>query len=548
VPSSNLYFIDLLEPTVVHWAGTLAGHASNGTFYEGNYLYIDHGTDFLRKVTLSADGLLVADVVAADLLTGNNYLVVEDVAANCAGLVYLSASITDHKGKPKGSLHGTYDLTTGVLTEFGSGWGELAFGDDGALYGHDGVTGEFFVIDPVTGVTGAPFVLAETINDLAAPSSCVPPEPEPPMEAQVTLCAAQSYEAGQIAIGSDDENIYVTFVANEGWNLAETHLAVECNPNQIPRSSQDGGPDLDRFPSQAVHDPLVQDYLYTVPLPDCGQSNVIYVAAHGVVYDMVNLQTAQVASGLIEAAVSDPDHMEVATKVTRRRGGHETLPGGFEDPVAGIDPPRPAVLAWEPCDTYPDCPITPTIDPSYWDSQMGTRPENPTAALAGADWIWEDYLASDPVTGTVVRFERAFELGGHPQSGDLYLTCRNAYEVYVNDQFAGMAQVPGSDEAGVGICSAVSWRDSDLREACVSTTGWETAEGWLVGDLLAMGANTLTIDAANEYFDTDDTDNLISGTPASNPAGCIFTLWTDYASDNDPAWGAGCGEGEGYLF
>jgi hypothetical protein len=68
VPTSNLYFIDPLEPTVVHWAGTLAGHASNGTFYEGNYLYIDHGTDFLRKVTLNADGLLISDVVAAGVL------------------------------------------------------------------------------------------------------------------------------------------------------------------------------------------------------------------------------------------------------------------------------------------------------------------------------------------------------------------------------------------------------------------------------------------------------------------------------------------------
>ena len=550
MPASELYFIDLLEPTVVHWAGTLAGHASNGTIYEGKYLYIDHGTDFLREVTLSAEGSLASDVVAADLLTGNTYLVVDDIAADCAGLVYISASITDKRGKAKGSLHGTYDLTTGALTELGSGWGELAFGDDGALYGHNGVTGAFFVIDPVTGITGAPFVLAEfeTVNDLAGPSGCTPPEPEPPLEAQVSLCAAQSYEAGQIAIASDDENIYVTFVANEGWNLAETHLAVECKASQIPRSTESGGPDVDGFPFQAVHDPLVQDYLYTAPLPDCGQSNVVYVAAHGVVYDMVNLQTAEVASGLIEAAVSDPDHMEVATKVTRRRRGQELLPGGFEDPAAEVEPPQPAVLAWEPCDTYPDCPASPTLDPSFWDSEIGRRPENPVPALAGADWVWEDYLSGDPVTGTVVRFERPFEVPGHAQTGDLYLTCRNAYEVYVNDQFVGMAQVPGSSEAGAGICSAASWQDSDLREACVSTTGWETVEGWLVGDLIRPGTNTLTIDAANEYFDIDDIGNLVPGTEASNPAGCIFTLWTDYASDNDPAWGAGCGEGDGYLF
>ncbi|MGB6993400.1 MAG: hypothetical protein WBG00_09260, partial [Thermoanaerobaculia bacterium] len=548
VPPSELYFIDLLEPTVVHWAGTLAGHASNGTIFEGKFLYIDHGSDFLREVTLSSDGTLASDVVVDDLLTGQNYLVVDDIAADCAGLIYVSASITDHKGNAKGSLHGTYDPMTGTLTEFGSGWGELTFGDDGALYGHDGVTGGFHVIDPVTGVTGAPVLLAVAANDLAAPRGCAPPEPEPPLVSEVSLCAAGSYEAGQIAIASDQESIFVNFVANDGWNLAETHLAIECDASQIPRLSQSGSPDLDGFPFQAVHDPLVQDYLYTVPLPDCGQSNVVYVAAHGVVYDMVNLATAQIASGLIEAAVSDPDHIEVATKVTRRRRGQELLSEGFEDPVAQIEPPQPAVLAWEPCDTYPDCPSTQTLDPSHWDSEIGRRPENPAAALAGADWVWEDYLASDPVTGTVVRFERAFDVPGHAQTGDLYLTCRNAYEVYVNDQFVGMAQVPGSAEAGAGTCNATTWQDSDLREACVSTTGWETVEGWLVGDLVRPGANTLTIDAANEYFDIDDIGNLAPGTEASNPAGCIFTLWTDYASDNDPAWGAGCGQGDAYLF
>jgi hypothetical protein len=548
VPPSELYFIELLDPTVVHWAGTLAGHASNGTIFEGKFLYIDHGTNFLREVTLDADGKLVSDVVVDDLLTGQNLLVVDDIAADCAGLVYVSASITDHKGKAKGSLHGTYDPMTGVLIEFGSGWGDLAFADDGVLYGHNGVTGGFYVIDPVTGVTGAPVVLADTANDLAAPRNCAPPEPEPPQVAEVSLCAAQSFEAGQIAIASDEENISVTFVANEGWSLAETHLAIACEASQIPRLGQSGGPDLDGFPLQAVHEPLVRDYLYTVPLPDCGQSNIVYVAAHGVVYDMVNLLSTQISSGLIEAAVSDPDHMEVATKVTRRRRGQELLPGGFEDPAAQVEPPQPAVLAWEPCDTYPDCPATATLDPSFWDTEVGSRPENPTAALAGADWVWEDYLATDPVTGTVVRFERIFDIPGHAQTGDLYLTCRNAYEVYVNDQFVGMAQVPGSAEAGTGICSAATWQDSDLREACVSTTGWETVEGWLVGDLIRPGANRLTIDAANEYFDVDDDGNFLPGTEASNPAGCIFSLWTDYAGENDPAWGAGCGEADAYLF
>jgi len=107
------------------------------------------------------------------------------------------------------------------------------------------------------------------------------------------------------------------------------------------------------------------------------------------------------------------------------------------------------------------------------------------------------------------------------------IACDNGYEVFLNGTSLGSDNVYGV------------WRPSDLKQAFVDVSGWETVGSYdLLADLVD-GTNVLTIDAANEYFNTDDQGNPYLGTQSNNPGACIFAADIDYYADGETAWGAG---------
>jgi hypothetical protein len=165
----------------------------------------------------------------------------------------------------------------------------------------------------------------------------------------------------------------------------------------------------------------------------------------------------------------------------------------------GLATPYHAVAAWEafgdPVDTTP----------SFWDSHL-----NYNFAPKGADWIWESYRTVHPVEGDIVYFEKTFTLSGYPTAGTLHITVDNGYEVWLNGNLVGSAQL------GLG------WEASNLMTAFVSGD-WSTVEAWPVSSLLVKGTNTLLVKAANEYEGPTDNGEPV-GDINLNPAGLIFEL------------------------
>jgi len=185
--------------------------------------------------------------------------------------------------------------------------------------------------------------------------------------------------------------------------------------------------------------------------------------------------------------------------------------------------PQNAVLAWEPCLSYPACDTSATEDdPSLWDNSTGNY-----FALTGADWIWDTRLTSDPgedaaETGRVVKFERTFTIPCSPVGATLHMAVDNGYTVWINGNLVGCAQV---NSCGADPCAdpCIGWETSDLTEPYVHTDGWQTVGHYAIpSTYLVVGTNTLVILAANEQ--------LPDGTAESNPAGLIYQLevtWGD---------------------
>jgi hypothetical protein len=176
VVPSNLYFIDLSNPTVVHWAGELKGHASDGAFYFGQYWYIRHGTNKLAVVNLNSDGYIINEYVAEKILFYDRgvgvyepYLAFGDIEFNNAGLCYLTGRDTNSKVGTY-YISGILNIRNGRFIEIGNHvyWGQLAFGPyNMILYSHDAGSGDFSVINPINGKTRYCFT-GYQLTDLAS--------------------------------------------------------------------------------------------------------------------------------------------------------------------------------------------------------------------------------------------------------------------------------------------------------------------------------------------------------------------------------------------
>lgn len=152
---------------------------------------------------------------------------------------------------------------------------------------------------------------------------------------------------------------------------------------------------------------------------------------------------------------------------------------------------------------YPQDAVETWVHPSWWSSLTGHT------FSSEAKWIWESYRVLHPVAGDIVDFQKTFSIPGNPVAGTLYITCDNGYEVQLNGNPVGSAQL------GAG------WRLSNLYESYVNTSGWQSVESYDVTSLLVSGQNVMTIGTANEQMGPPEQSN---GTVDSNPAGLLYEM------------------------
>ncbi len=93
---------------------------------------------------------------------------------------------------------------------------------------------------------------------------------------EITLWAGQNEEVGTLTVEVVGKNLVVTFIIDAPWVLEETHLYVGLKP---PTKSAPGK--FPYGPGGAV---------YTIPLSDFGEAEVLYIAAHAVVVTTNNCE------------------------------------------------------------------------------------------------------------------------------------------------------------------------------------------------------------------------------------------------------------------
>jgi hypothetical protein len=350
-------------------------------------------------------------------------------------------------------------------------------------------------------------IVAGIVGAVSAQVTCPTTSPD----TVTNLVAGQFITIGTVSVWNAGENINVVYkITAPGWYLTETHLDVRCTAAEIPQTlkTKTGGPNpipghFAYRESFAVTDHQTE-WCTQIPKPDCGCKYLTYVAAHAAVVHLTET-CSDVASGT------------AVTTITQRRSG---------DAAAFTSVNLPAVDAWEPGPAYPnDGPIDSGWEAnSLWDQQIFGKGIDTTVA----DWIWESYQVQDPVVGTVLTMTTPL-FNGYPVSGDLYITCDNGYEAFVNGQSVGSANVFGD------------WKFSNLKQAFVDTNGWQSVQHYDLTPNLVSGQNVLTIDAANEYLNPDDLPNNMIGTLSNNPGACIFQAPVCYENIDqmETAWGAG---------
>lgn len=171
--------------------------------------------------------------------------------------------------------------------------------------------------------------------------------------------------------------------------------------------------------------------------------------------------------------------------------------------VPGATHPYNAVLGW--------------VHPSWWGGLTGyTFDYSPGHTNTAAQWIWESYYIVHPEAGDVVYFERRFNIPGTPTGANIYITCDNGYEVYINGNYLGWAQL--ADYGGT------PWENSDLTDNWVFSSGWQSVETYTVPSTMLINVeNVLEIQAANEQN--------TGGTPTANPGGVIYEVVYEYTYD-----------------
>lgn len=104
--------------------------------------------------------------------------------------------------------------------------------------------------------------------------------PEECTPTTVTLIAGQHINSGTVTVTNDASFIYVTYTAENGYLLTQTHLFVG-NCAAVPVNSQ-GNPVPGQFPYGSNHN-YATSFTYAVPISAISAGNCGCIAAHAVV-------------------------------------------------------------------------------------------------------------------------------------------------------------------------------------------------------------------------------------------------------------------------
>ncbi len=100
------------------------------------------------------------------------------------------------------------------------------------------------------------------------------------------LIAGRNADAGDVVIANDDTFIYVIFMAEDGWTISETHVAVGNSVEELPQT-RSGNPKVGRFPYAGTHNNETM-VVYAIPRVSLNGRECYAIAAHAVVQNNDN--------------------------------------------------------------------------------------------------------------------------------------------------------------------------------------------------------------------------------------------------------------------
>ena len=166
--TSDLYFWD---GTATVFAGSVNGQAGGAAMLDGEYYFVRNGTDDLISVAFDAGGSVAAEVPIHLGFAGTDTFRFGDIAISPDGATLFGSTLQSGSTPP---TFFSLDLASGTCTPISTATGvklQIAYGDDGVVYGTSTGTGEFFTIDPTTGGTaaiGTPTGAIDGFTDLAS--------------------------------------------------------------------------------------------------------------------------------------------------------------------------------------------------------------------------------------------------------------------------------------------------------------------------------------------------------------------------------------------
>lgn len=112
-------------------------------------------------------------------------------------------------------------------------------------------------------------------------------------ETSVDLMAGQHFDAGNIIVYNDLENLYVIYEAENDWQIGAIHLYV--GPLDELPTNRSGNPQIGHFPYNLQFDPFVTTYIITIPLETLDDCFII--AAHAEVHRFEDGEIVQSETG-----------------------------------------------------------------------------------------------------------------------------------------------------------------------------------------------------------------------------------------------------------
>ncbi|MGD8568828.1 MAG: Calx-beta domain-containing protein [Gammaproteobacteria bacterium] len=94
----------------------------------------------------------------------------------------------------------------------------------------------------------------------------------------VPLLIDQKTQVGVVKVNYDDHRLNIKYVANEGWLIKNTHLAVSDSFSGLPKDSE-GNPQLNNFPYQTSHQSPVSVVNHMLSAQQWPLGTELYIAA-----------------------------------------------------------------------------------------------------------------------------------------------------------------------------------------------------------------------------------------------------------------------------